>query len=195
MKRSLGIVLFYKGRNISIFEEQKGRIDALLYMKPTAHSRVQKGSVISYSVSCNNYQESLLQDVQVEHVPLLWAKDDIYFLHYLLELCYYFIPQGNSCPTTFSFFMNIFSQFSSFVTVLHKKRVLCKFFSQLGMYPYDSEIQQCVEQLLKMPIDNLMDADLQLASEDLCDQWINWCIQTHPQGKWFKAMPTLLKSD
>lgn len=193
--RQTGIVLFYKGRNISVLETDQGRVDAFLYTSPFAKVRVQKGSLISYHQVRDKHQNLIFQDIEIEHVPLQWGRHDIHFLHYLLETCYYFVPQGSGCAITFSFFISLFNDFSHFTTVLHKKRVLCKLFSQLGIYPHDPEIHSCVEALLKKPIDNLMAGDLQLANEDLLDQWLLWCIQTHPQGRWFKAIPTLLKSD
>jgi hypothetical protein len=189
-----GIVLLYKGRSISLLDPIQGRIDAILYSSAYAKTRVVPGSIISYSVTRDRYQNIVLQNVEIDHVPLCWGRHDIHLLHYLLEICYYFIPQGAGCKNTFTLFITLFKNFSSFKTVLDKKNVLCKILSELGMYPHVPEIQSCVEELLEKPVDNLMARDLQLTNEDLLDQWLLWCIQTHPQGKWFKAIPTLLKS-
>lgn len=194
-QRRIGIVLFYKGRNITLLEEYQGRVDAILYASFMAQSRVQKGSIITYYMARDKYQNLLVQDVEIEHTPLNWGRSDIYFLHYLLETCYYFVPQGIGCEITFDFFLQIFNKFSFFTSELHKKRVIAKLFSQLGVYPNDSVIQDCVEQFLKTPIDNLVRADLQLANEALLDRWILWCMQAHPQKKWFKAIPKLLKNE
>jgi hypothetical protein len=191
----MGIVLVYKGRNISVLEDQQGRVDAIFYTSLFSQTRIQKGSIITYYAIRDKYQKLVLQDVVIEHVPLAWARHDIYFLHYLLETCYYFIPQGSGCRETFNFFLELFDNFSFFTTDLHKKRVIGKLFSHLGVYPSDTKIEHCVEQFLKTPIDNLVRADLQLANEDILDKWIFWCMQTHPQRQWFKAIPTLLKSD
>ena len=194
-QRRTGIVLLYKGRNLSLLESQQGRIDAIFYTSLFAKTRIQKGSIISYYAVRDKYQNLLIQDVEIEHMPLVWGRSDIYFLHYLLETCYYFVPQGVGCKITFDFFLQLFSHFDSFKTELDKKRVIAKLFSQLGVYPHDDVIQHCVEQFLKTPIDNLVCPDLQLANEDLLDRWILWCMQTHPQRQWFKAIPNLLKSD
>lgn len=194
-QRRAGIVLFYQGRNISVLEITRGRVDAFLYTSLFSKTRVQKGSLITYHAVQDKHQKVLLQNIEIEYVPLEWGRYDIYFLHYMLETCYYFIPEGSGCEATFSFFIFLFNNFALFKAPRDKKIVICKLFSQLGIYPYDPLIQECVEQFLKNPIDNLMQADLQLANEDLLNQWILWCIKTHPQGKWFKAMPMLLKSD
>lgn len=194
-QRRTGIVLLYKGRYISVLEEYHGRVDAIFYTSLFAQTRVQKGSIITYYVVRDKYQKLLLQDVEIEHTPLNWGRCDIYFLHCLLEMCYYFVPQGVGCKKTFQFFLELFSNFSSFKTELDKKRVIAKLFSELGVYPHDSAIEHSVEQFLKTPIDNLVRADLQLANEALLDRWILWCMQTHPQRQWFRAIPNLLKSD
>src|SRR3989344_6227912 len=141
MHRKTGIVLQYRGRNISVLEMLHGRVDAFLYSSPFAKSRVQRGSVISYYAEKDRYQNLLFDHVEIEHVPLEWGRNDIYFLHNMLELCYYFVPQGVGCDFVFSFFMTLFKEFSFFISPLHKKIVLCKLFSQLGMYPYVPEIQ------------------------------------------------------
>lgn len=193
--RRAGIVLVYKGKRISVLEKSQGRIDAILYTSLFSRTRVQKGSIITYRLVRDKYQNCILEDVEIEHIPLNWGRHDIYFLHYLLETCYYFVPQGSGCNATFDFFLQLFNHFSFFTSELHKKRVMGKLFSQLGVYPHDERIQQSVELFLKTPIDNLVQADLQLANEALLDQWILWCMQTHPQRQWFKAIPNLLKSD
>jgi hypothetical protein len=195
LQRRTGIVLMYKGRNISVLEEHQGRVDAIFYTSLFAQSRVQKGSVITYYIIRDKYQNMLLQDVVIEHTPLEWGRHDIYFLHYLLEICFYFVPQGGGCKETFNFFLQLFDNYAHFSIDLHKKRVIGKLFSHLGVYPNDSQVEHCVELFLKTPIDNLVRADLQLANEDLLDKWIFWCMQTHPQRQWFRAIPTLLKSD
>lgn len=194
-QRRTGIVLLYKGRNLSLLESHYGRVDAIFYTSLFSKTRIQKGSIISYYAVRDKYQKLLIQDVEIEHMPLNWGRSDIYFLHYLLETCYYFVPEGVGCKITFDFFLELFSHFEQFKTELDKKRVIVKLFSQLGVYPHDNQIQDCVEQFLKTPIDNLVCADLQLANEALLDRWILWCMQTHPQRQWFKAIPNLLKSN
>jgi len=195
-QRITALVLRVKGKNIALFEQTQGRVDVLFYQSLYKTVQLQQGSLITCAYKDPHFVTApLIEDVVVEHMPLAWAQIDIHFLHYILEVYYFFLPHGFECSLSFSFFLELFSQYASLITIFRKKVIVCKLFSLLGVYPHDKEVYEHVMYLLKSPIDNLMYQDLPLANEGVLDQWLLWCVKMHPQGKLFKAIPHLLKSD
>ena len=188
-----GLVLRSWSGTISLFSQQEGRIERNWY-RVGHRAQLHRGSFISYThqegFSCN---QRMLVNVELERCGTVWAVQDIYFFHALLEVCYYFIPIGSEAQQAYSFLVDLLNNFHVFSLSGHKKMVLCKFFTLVGIYPDDLQVQHLATSLLKMPIDNLVNTILELNSEELMNQWLSWCIEVHPKGKFFKAIPFLLE--
>ena len=222
-KKNVGIVLKNYGSKVVLFEEQRGRFTALvhassfaygfmLYRKLGADSShaelvIKAGTCVSYTMQNGQSYRSgyaVLQELEIELVPLVQARKDIYFLHDLLELCLYFIPEGTTEPEIFWFIMEVLKNFENYLDLTMQKKILGKLFAHIGVYPrescgeywgrnYTQEcLQEYVKELLKTPIDKLLLQDLSKDAENILDQWLLWCIQSHHQSRYFKALPHLL---
>lgn len=194
-ERDEGIVLRHSGSRIALLSKKRGRVDVLLFPRK-GPSKLSAGVVISYDQQ-KALQRGLpiIQNSALEYIPMVWARYDILFLHCLLEVCYFFIPVGSGGRSIFVLLEEIYRNFQAFETVKSKKIVLCKLLAHLGVHPDQEQFQICAQILLDIPVDNREVTDLQLTVEDLVDNWIVWCVNSHPQGKWFKAVPFLMKSE
>jgi len=192
--RDEGIVLRHLDKRVSLLSRGSGRIDVLRF---SSHgpSILSCGALISYSWKQGNRGWKILQNDSLEYLPLVLARHDIYFLHYLLELCYFFIPVGSGGHTIFLLLKQVYQNFQAFEQLKDKKIVICKFLAHLGVCPEDPTIQSYTQIFLEVPIDNIGITNLELVLEDVLDEWLAWCIYSHPHGKWFKAMPSLIKSE
>ena len=177
-----------------LFEEHRGRFQASMYLNQKRTMTPTVGMCISYKRDSDKYGKMILEEVEIELVPLEQAKKDIHFFHYLLEFCVYFIPEGIGEPSIFMFFMTILKNYDQYAERLVQKKVLCKMLSHLGVYPYADHWNMQVQELLKTSIDSIYQDHLPMCDEHTLDQWLLWSIQSHPQGRWFKAIPFLLKS-
>ncbi len=184
--RHVGIVLYHKGRNIVVFDKNQQRVSAITYTK-----FLPRGSFISYN-TIHFRSELLLQDIVLEYMPLAQAQIDIYFLHSLLEVCYYFIPEGGCEFFIYPIIIQVLRSFEQVDSKNKKKMLLCRIFAHLGIYPAQSDSYEALEDFLKMPIDNLIAGNLDLVHDDFFDIWLMWCLENHPQGKKCKALPLLL---
>ena len=183
------IVLKFSGRRLSLLSKEKGRIERHFYpQKPWM--KLSSGSLVTYTEGDKKNQ---LEAVTVNYVPLFCARRDIMFLHAFLEVCNFFIPEGSGGSLFYTFLCSLYKDFLQFDSLYLKKRVLCKALSHLGVHPEHRQFHSYIHMLLEIPIDNLAATDIQLLKEEILDQWLVWCIDSHPQGKWFKAMPFLLK--
>lgn len=186
-----GLVLRSWAGKLSLLSPQEGRVEKKWYA-PKHRSPVHRGSVVSYSVQSYN-SPLLLEQLDLEQCATQIAFQDIYLLHYLLEVCYFFIPIGSEATHSYYYLITLFTQFHAFPDLAHKKSVVCKLFALLGVLPDDLAIQDLAYRLRQMPIDNLVAATLELNTEELMNRWLAWCMEMHPKGKFFKAMPLLLE--
>jgi hypothetical protein len=193
-ERDQGVVLRHSGKRVALLSRDKGRVDLLFFPKKGPY-KLSCGSIISYGQKKNNHGLMIIEDNQLENIPFIFARQDIYFLHYLLEVCYFFIPVGSGGKSIFILLEEVYRNFQAFEQPIFKKMVLCKLLAHLGVCPEEQTIQSHAQTLLEVPIDNIGVTNLELVLEGVLDEWLTWCISSHPQGKWFKAMPSLIKSE
>lgn len=193
-ERDEAIVLRHSDKRVALLSRDFGRIDVLRFPKK-GPSKLSCGAVISFGYKRGNRGWKILQNDELEYLPLIWARQDIYFLHYLLEICYFFIPVGSGGRSVFLLLEQVYRNFQIFENVKDKKIALCKLLIHLGVCPEDQRIQSYAHILLEIPIDKIGITDLELVLEGVLDEWLTWCIESHPHGKWFKAMPSLIKSE
>jgi len=123
------LVLEQKGSVVSLLSAQGGRVEAIFYA--TRHlERLYPGSHVACVLE-KKQNRMLLVDVYVQHVPLVQARQDIFFLHYLLDICIHFFPLGMQDEQVYAFLMQILNQFERIQSSLEKKQILC-FFSCLS---------------------------------------------------------------
>lgn len=189
----VGLVLRSSGSILSLLSPQEGRVEKK-WFKPFHCGPLHRGSLISYNNEISYRQQvQVIEHLDLERCATKLAFQDIYLLHYILELCHNFIPIGSEAQQPFYFLVELFENFGEFSTSAQKKIVLCKLLALLGVCPDEGAVQKIANDLRKMPIDKLLDAPLELDSEELMSAWLSWCIEIHPQGKFFKAMPLLLE--
>ena len=186
-ERQVAIVLQHLGRNITLFERTEKRIDGITYSK-----KISRGTFISYQ-TLFAHGKVIIEDIKTEYTPLDQARFDIYFLHALLEVCYYFIPIGSAEFQIYPFLINIMRSFDDISSVRIQKGLICKILAHLGVYPINSHLALPLEDFINIPIDNVVMGNLELAHEDFFDRWLTWCLTTHPQGKKCKALTLLLQ--
>jgi len=192
-RECVALVLRYGGAGLSLLSLQEGRVEKR-WFKPRYRGPLHRGSLVSYvSDRKIGQQVETLEHVDIELCATQLGFQDIYLLHYILEVCHNFIPLGSEAEQLFHFLVELFPRFTFFPTAGQKKKVLCRLFALLGIYPDSPGIHSIVYQLRDMPIDNLLQPHLELDSEELMGTWLSWCVEMHPKGKFFKAMPFLLE--
>ncbi len=193
-ERDEAIVLRVRGNRYALLAKGAGRFDAMYFARKQPVS-LSPGTAISFFGKRSSYSLLSLSEVVVEDVPMVWGRQDIYLLHYLLEVCYFFIPAGSGGRSLCKLFYELYQSFHDFSDIFHKKLVVCKFLAHLGIVPDQEPFHNLAHLLLQTPVDNKSIPDLKLIPKEDVDTWLSWCIDFHPQGKWFKALPLLLTSE
>jgi len=192
MKHVRGIILKHHGRRLIVLEEGGQRVD-LYVTYHVSYARLSEGVVISYSAQCDGKQKLSISQPALEYFPLILARHDIVFLHTLLELCYYFVPEGSCSRGVFDFFIEIYELSENHIP-FNKKLVICKLLTLVGQYPVSYELQSLIQRVSVTPIDKIGQSGIELAEEELYDEWMRWCMTDHPYGRWFKAVPLFMKT-
>lgn len=193
MDKHCGIILkSFKGKNkLSLLDEHQGKMNVFVTSGWKNIKNLQPGMIIVYTVRTLSHS-FVLEAVDIQAMPFFFARNDIFFLHHLLELCYYFLPIGSSAERIFYLLYECIEVQHNFWQPLHKKVFLWKFFALLGMYPEDMDIernffycliQKSVIEIVEMKIDDKM--------IKIFDTWLWQCITSHPQQARFKTIDLL----
>lgn len=122
-------------------------------------------------------------------------EQHLYWLHHLLEICYFFIPLGSSCPDVFQLIEYCFalceqsSLFGSNFFVV-KKLCLVRLFILLGFYPEQELFLGTEVSLDSLNVQKVrsLHEDEATAMVQAIDKWLFACLQEHPHVMHFKTM-------
>lgn len=123
------------------------------------------------------------KNITLFDIPITLAKDDILFIHYILELIYYLAPIGSIEPSLFDLCLLLFSK--EILTRLEKKYFICILFYVCGFSPL--EMHKKIIKHHTSPIDIISQESLHLTDELTIDIWLKACIQEHPVMQSFKT--------
>ncbi len=205
-KKEHGIILRFLSsdrKKCSVLTPSLGKISAIIKNKHP-HVHLQQSSTISFYYKDSHHTTYLFEDVGHGSLPLSSIPNDMYWVHHLLELCYYFIPPASPCPTIFIFLSTCFAMlnhmpFTDEEWAIIKKICIGILACLLGFFPPAS---------LQIPINTVKSALLlfidfedtqkvesfrmQLAQHALLledmDTWLLECIYSHPSQHSFKTI-------
>ena len=186
MNKQNGIVLktfFSKKKKIIILDAQLGKIEGV-----PPHDNLFPGALISYFVTPRD-TIYFLQGIELLDVPMGLAKDDILFLHHILEVCYYGAPFEKTSPEIFQLVCYLYYQDISPYTPDFKIAFLFKLLVLLGMHPEELRFQDPHYYLLaRESIDTIIDKAIQLETKHALHEWVRSCIRIHPLIHAFKTI-------
>lgn len=192
-KRDVAIVLRQRSNLLSVLSIGHGRTEKLFYDTKKYTTRLV-GSVVSYHVYESRHDYSRVEKLEIERHPSIYKPEALYLLHALLEVCYHYIPLGTPVQDVCTYVVDVLALLNTFALSTDQKKAVCLLFALLGLYPDKEFLPQEYHEVLYLPVDKLKDNAIELANEELLNQWLAWCLSAYPQGKWCKALPLLLKS-
>lgn len=192
MEKSSGIVLRVPSGNYYqyvVMDKKVGKI-----MVTASRYILQRGSLIQY-IARRERAYWIFDSVDVLHVPYEIAKNDILFLHHLLELCYYCLPVGSCAREVAEIFDMLYIHVMPLSRVF-KKIIIFKLLLQLGMYPDEVTLKTYrFHAFATESIDTIEQAILHLDIEKDLDQWLYSCVASHPHAKYFKTLSLYQRID
>jgi hypothetical protein len=176
---------------IIMLDEKEGMIELLNYQS----HRLQVGYCLEYQTVTKN-SSIYLKDYTITHSPHYLITTNIFFLHHLFELFYYFVPIGSCTQYLFLFLKELYAYNEKTGTMNndHKRFFLIKFFYLIGIQEQDQHLQALLHDLASIPIDRFNNKILDLPERKKIDFWLQLCIQSHPANKLF-ITGNILKHD
>ncbi len=186
MEKKTGIILktfFPKKMKMVILDQQLGKIEAV---PPTEQFAV--GSLLSYYAQQRG-SVYFLHEIDVLDVPLSLAKEDILFLHHVLEICYFCAPFGSNVPEIFNLVIQLYPEQLISYSRGFKISFLFKLLILLGMHPDEPHFQDpFYYHLARESIDTIIDKSIHLDTKQALHEWVRRCIAIHPLIHVFKTV-------
>jgi len=136
-----------------------------------------------------------MHGIEIIDLPMLLAKEDLLFVHHVLELCYFFVPVGSRIPRLFTLLTALYTSGALLQAIMTKKIFLFQLFACLGLYPEGVQFKTpYFHQLTIASIDNIAVQQIDLVIEQELDDWLLNCIALHPCTHNFKTVHFLQKN-
>ena len=195
METHIGIVLktcYSQVPDMTILDKQLGKITGKVHVRNKS-IRASHGSIITYTATPRGLSY-ILDTIDLEHVPFLFARQDIFFLHHILELCYYFLPESCAAEDVFELLVYLFGRFHE---KLYTKRrvILGKLFILFGMYPEQSKVSDYMNRIMYQPLHEFLDMPFDNQMNKWLDRWVWECIMAHPYKDRFKTIWLLKRTE
>ncbi len=175
-----------KTSKLSLLDDQYGKIEVISRHAENACV----GAFIEYNFDqrTGNRNSFLLPAFHLYEMPMQVARDDIYFLHHVIELCYFFIPLGSEAKNIFDLLEILYISDLALLNKKRKKIFLSKLFTLFGMTPdYKDVKKRFVYQLFSMVPGELPLIELPDEDEKTIEEWLLRCIASHPEARKMKT--------
>ncbi len=186
MEKKSGIILktfFPKKMKMVVLDQQLGKIEGV---PPSDQFAV--GSLLSYHAQQRG-TVYFLHEINLIDMPLSLAKEDILFLHHVLEICYFCAPFGSNVPEIFHAVMQLYQERPTAYVHEFKIAFLFKLLILLGMHPDEPRFEDpFYYYLARESIDTIMDKSIHLDTKQALHEWVRRCIAIHPLIHVFKTV-------
>lgn len=191
-----GIVLKVSAHNhtIALLDSKLGHINAVMFRLP----HMSSGALIEYALQKRN-NSYFIVSAEIVEAPLLVGASDLYFLHHVLELCYYSVPLGSIDTPIFDAIIFLYKHYSAAWTMTEKLVFIFRLCIQTGFYSEHVFLRKPdIMHLYTMPIDKVFSGTIHLeymqagCVQEMHD-WIRSCLIEHPYGDQFKTVDFFYK--
>lgn len=185
-EKHYGIVLknyFPQKYSLDLLDNKSGRIIGI----SRAIEHISIGSLVMYTIDKKKQNPLFLYQIELQEAPFALAREDILFLHHILEICYYFIPIGSDATVIYNQLQLLYAPAHWMKSILLKKVFLVKLFAFLGIYPEEKKIRKpFFHAIIINSFLNLLEQDFSENEEEI-NVWLHRCIVSHPQIDKFKT--------
>jgi hypothetical protein len=181
---------------VSLFDAVLGRVEAIIPY-PHVRTRFVHGGLVHYQLKSRGAMTCAC-DLELIEVPEPWVQSDILFLHHILEVAWFFVPEHGQAHAAYQWLRTkLYTSQSSRVTAFEKKLLIGKFLALLGVYPSQALTKEM--QPLFYLLSNLCDTIVSIEESDELHQqvqlWLLDCMQAHPAAHRFTTLRFVLTTD
>ncbi|MGB8467665.1 MAG: hypothetical protein WCE21_01555 [Candidatus Babeliales bacterium] len=188
MDHSYGIVLqakLSKQNKILLLDKSHGKIVAIPFCKKQLH--LSPGTMLEYVLSQKIYG-FCIEQISIYDAPLTLGRNDILFLHTVLELCLYGLVENQSAVPIFADFYGMLYTHSKQWNNMQKLVFILRFLWNTGMYAEEAvKKYPHIPSLFVLPLELMIHKAVECKYEEL-RMCIQLCLQVHPQREKFKVL-------
>lgn len=186
-----GIVLktFFTSKcKVALLDLEYGKITAV-----PSSEQICVGALVRYMIAkrSGSYQISGIEYIAL---PLALDRNDLFFYHHVLELCYYFIPLDSGPCNLFYVVRQLSLLNGEHLSYRYKIFFLVRLFLIIGIH---SEIPHgqwpSLKQMFATDVDSIIIEAIDLKTIDEMRGWLHSCLAHHPLLKQFKTLQFLNK--
>ncbi len=201
-----------KKQKFSILSHSLGKIEIIPFPLHW-NNRLRPGMLISSILHSSITRIYIAHNIEILLAPLDFTENtDIYWIHSILELCYYFLPLESPCQETFNFvyraffILNCNHKIDSSLAVV-KKLLIVKLLTLFGFYPQKTIMRyiNLFEKLVTTSVDftnkgvikslTTIPHDIDKEEMALINSWILQCLNEHPNFSSFKLLNFLTQNE
>ena len=203
----MGIILktpSSEGQTFVTLSQTLGKIN-LVALKPNQKKQLRSGSVINFNARTLTGTLHASDDINLHTGLQTKSASELYWLHLLFEICYYFVPLHQPVDIIFTFLHNCTllldhrNLFDVQWPLIQKSTVGCLFLL-LGFAPplHITHLLTTTKTTILLFIDFTNDQKVELCKQYVqvlnkiplaaLDKWVLQCIQTHPSRQLFKTI-------
>lgn len=173
---------------IAVLDQLVGRFDGIVTCS------IPIGALCGYTVEKKHGTLFYITHVNIQAVPLDVAREDILFWHHILELCYYFVPQGCFTYQLFELLQFLYTIENGMCWCMRSKKIyMFKLFFLIGLYKKLPELPILqIQHLQALPLNMIASEVIDGRTEKILDQWLRVCVYEHPAIKKFNTVQFLL---
>ena len=187
MNKRRAIVLHqYSLHKYGVLDELQGRIDLYSFNRTLVVA-----SMIQYQTFKTRHELPVIEQVNVQQMPLELGRQDLLFIHHVIELCVQFIPVGSMGEELFEFLQFLYAVDHEWHRQ-HKKLFVLKLLTMIGYYP-EHNVAGINNLLIKNSF--ILPSMLSSAQEREVDAWLARCVAYHPRIELFKTLAFLRDSE
>lgn len=153
-------------QKLLLLDSELGAIEAVV-MGQNISQRLSVGSLLAYQIE-ERQPLPWVSAINIIDMPFAWAREDILFLHHLLEIIQHFAPLGQTQPHIYHLLTGLYAN-EVRSSQQYKKQILAQLFLMLGLPSVESPQPH-----------TLTPAEL--------DIWLIRCVQEHPYHGLFKTV-------
>lgn len=180
-----------KQTQAALFDEHQGRMDVFVKEYRKNGNYGVQGALITYNLNAWRHY-SIVEDLEIVAYPVSELRGDIAFLHHLLELILFFVPNDQQNSDLFELLQHLYQEENGymFATRFTQQLFLCKFFALIGVYPEEAIYWHAahVRRLILSPLEIMVKNADERTMSSLVQAWVLACIHSHPQVGLFKAV-------
>jgi len=159
-------------QSFSIFDSKIGKV--LCYWDTRKPLNFRPGFLISYNIQIKG-DYYIISNLDIINFPYNFIGKNFELLHFILELCDYFLPLHNASEELFAFLKIVYDNTSNFNTPIAIKSFLFQFLTLLDLYPNNFLLERAIRKVVSASAlrTDIKEENLHL----LLDNWLLGCMK------------------